>query len=245
MTGRLLARDALSAVDESAMYELLRTQFLGLSWDRFQADLDSKNWVILLDDKPGGRLCGLSTLALYDLEVDGRELSVVCSGDTVVDPAAWRRQAMSYLWIGAVNHLRQVTGRRRLYWLLIVSGYRTYRFLPVYWREFFPHYDRPTPPEKQVLIDRLATSRYGTNYLKDQGIVRFADPQVLKDGFLGIPPHRMADPHVAFFAEKNPRHEAGDELVCIADMEYENLTRAGAKMWRRGEALFASSQALA
>lgn len=245
MTGRLLARDALSAADESAMYRLLRTQFLGLSWDRFQADLDSKNWVILLDDKPGGRLCGLSTFALYDLEMDGRSLSVVCSGDTVVDPSAWRRQALSYLWIGAVNHIRQVTGRRRLYWLLIVSGYRTYRFMPVYWREFFPRHGLPTPPGKQALIDSLAMSRYGVNYLKDKGIVRFAAPQTLKGEFLGIPPHRMADPHVAFFAEKNPGHEAGDELVCITEIERENLTPAGAKMWRRGEALFADSQALA
>ena len=244
MTGRLLPRDALSAVDEVAMYSLLQSQFQGLSWERFQTDLDSKNWVVLLDDKPGGRLCGLSTFALYDVELGDRRLSVVCSGDTVVDPSAWRRNLLSYFWIGAINHLRQASCRGRLYWLLIASGYRTYRFLPVFWREFFPRYDFETPADKQKLIDALARDRYGANYLRNCGIVRFFDPQILKGELRGIPPWRLADPHVAFFAEKNPGHEAGDELVCLTELERGNLTAAGVRMWNRGRALFADSVAL-
>ena len=49
----------------------------------------------------------------------------------------------------------------------------------------------------------------------------------------------MRDRHVAFFAEKNPGHERGDELICLTELSYENLTAAGRRMWDAGERMFA------
>ncbi len=242
MTGRLLCRDELSAADEAAMFELLQSQFVGVSWDRFQADLDTKNWVVLLDNRFPGKLAGFSTFALYDTRFERKDVSVVCSGDTVVDPSTWFQQALSCFWIGAINSLRRRLGKTQLNWLLIVSGYRTYRFLPVYWREFYPRHDAKTPPDSQEMIDFLARERFGFNYLKDKGVVRLPSPQRLRDGFHGIPPERLNNPHIAFFAERNPGHEFGDELVCFAELEHSNLTPAGARMWAKGDQIFACSE---
>ncbi|HWB58829.1 MAG TPA: hypothetical protein VG733_05020, partial [Chthoniobacteraceae bacterium] len=116
------------------------------------------------------------------------------------------------------------------YWLFLTSGFRTYRFLPVFWREFHPRFDVPVPDEQKRLLDFLAAERYGAQYDAACGIVRFANPQRLRDGLSGIPAGKTDDPHVAFFLEKNPGHAAGDELVCLCDLSAENLTPAGRRM---------------
>jgi hypothetical protein len=118
--------------------------------------------------------------------------------------------------------------RGRYYWLLLTSGFRTYRFLPVFWREFFPSRDRPTPGAMQELIDQLARERFGDAYDPARGIVRFPRPQRLRPALAALPAGRVADPHVAFFLTRNPGH--GDELVCVTELTEANLTAAGRRM---------------
>ena len=76
---------------------------------------------------------------------------MVYSGDTIVAPEAWGTTALARGWITAVNQLRERYPRGKYFWLLLTSGFRTYRFLPVFWREFFPRYDATTPTEHQAL----------------------------------------------------------------------------------------------
>jgi hypothetical protein len=44
-----------------------------------------------------------------------------------------------------------------------------------------------------------------------------------------VPAHRLRDPHVAFFLQRNPGYRQGDELACLADIAKENFTRLA---WR-------------
>jgi hypothetical protein len=139
-----------------------------------------------------------------------------------------------------VNSLRVIMPRGRYYWLLLTSGFRTYRFLPVFWREFFPRFERPTPPESQRLLHHLAAERFGARYDPGSGLVRFAQPQRLRAELNRIPEGRAAaDPHVDFFARCNPGCAQGDELVCLTELSPENLTTAGRRMvkHRRDESL--------
>ena len=46
----------------------------------------------------------------------------------------------------------------------------------------------------------------------------------------GIPAGRMLDPHISFFARRNPGYHAGDELVCLCELSETNLTPAGRRM---------------
>ena len=221
----------------TAMHALFCEQFDGVSFDVFRDDLVAKAWVLLLRDDDG-MLCGFSSMDLYEIDVEGRSVSVVYSGDTVVKSDTWSDSALSYYWMGAIDYLRRLHRKERLYWFLIVSGYRTYRFLPVYSKTFYPRYDCATPPDVQAIMDTVATARFGKNYDAGTGIVRLDHPAVLKGGFCGIPENRMQDPHIAFFAERNPGHGAGDELVCFAILAEDELTRLGRRMWQKGRKLF-------
>jgi hypothetical protein len=229
--GRLVRREDLTEAEREAMYGLLAGSFAGVTRERFAADLAEKTWALLLED--GAGLQGFSTLLLYESSLPGEGVcTVVYSGDTIVDPAAWRSAALPRCWIGAVRRLREEHPRGRLWWLLLTSGFRTYRFLPVFWRDFWPRWNAPTPPEAQTRLDLLAREKLGGFYLQEQGIVRFPQPQRLRDTLDRVPEGRLADPHVAFFLAKNPGWREGDELACLTEIAEDNLTAAGRRMWR-------------
>ena len=232
MTGRLVCRKALTPGDRDAMLGLLATYFTGVTRERFEADLAEKNWALLLEED--GRLRGFSTLQIYETTLPGGEpVTVVYSGDTIVEQDAWGTASLPRCWIAAVRKLRARYPRGKLWWLLLTSGFRTYRFLPVFWRDFWPRHDGPTPPEMREMAGFLARERFGDLYLYKEGIVRFPEPQVLREGCAAIPPGRLEDPHVAFFLERNPGWVRGDELVCLTELAEENLTRAGRRIWGR------------
>jgi hypothetical protein len=227
MKSQLIHLDLLSDCDRAAMYKLLTTHFEGVTGEVFQTDLRRKNWVLLL--KEDGTLKGFSTFLLRQTTFAGESFSVIYSGDTIVDPSAWSSATLPRAWIAAINHLHQAS-QQRLYWLLICSGFRTYRFLPTFWKTFYPRYELPTPPAADSLMHHLAAEYYGADYQPRTGLVRFAQPQTLRESLIEIPEGRLTNLHVQFFKQKNPDYAQGDELVCLTEICPENLTRAGQRM---------------
>lgn len=229
MTPHLRARDEVSAAERDEMFALLDTHFENVSREQFETDLAAKNWAILLRDT-AGELVGFSTFHFHHALYRGERRSVVYSGDTIVDPRCWHTPALPKAWIASVRVVHEQSGGGPLWWLLISSGFRTYRLLPVFWREFFPRHDAPEPNEIATWRHQLADERFGACYDRRAGVVRFAKPQNLKAHLGGIPIGKLADPHVAFFARANPCHAQGDELVCITRLDDANLTPAGRRM---------------
>jgi hypothetical protein len=229
LTGRLIPRDTVDAARREAMFALMLQHFRGVEREVFEADLAEKHWIILLEDADGV-LRGFSTLFVSTCEVGGIPRVLVYSGDTIVDRAAWGTRTLPRLWIDSVMRICERYPTDEVYWLLLTSGFRTYRFLPVFYRWFHPRYDEPTASDVQALIEAFARERFGPRYDPTRGIVRFARPQVLHPDLLAVPEGRRVDPHVAFFLERNPGYVEGDELVCLTRIARANLTPAGRRM---------------
>lgn len=228
LEGRLVARELLTADERRAMHGLLDEHFEGVAPEVFERDLAEKDWAVLLDDE-AGRIRGFSTFIMHAADGPaGERVAVVFSGDTIVDRSAWGSPALPRSWIHSVYEVHRARfPDTRLFWLLITSGYRTYRFLPVFWREFFPRFDVPTPPVTQRWLTQLAQSRFGDRFNDSTGVVRLEHPQPLRGALRDTPAEKRDDPHVAFFARQNPGYVDGDELVCLAELSPENLTAAG------------------
>jgi hypothetical protein len=231
LTSRVVPRAELTAREIEAMYRLLADHFSGVEVDVFRQDLAEKNWVVLLEDDCRN-LRGFSTFLMYTTTACGSPTTVVYSGDTIVEPSAWGSPALPRAWIHAVYALRSDYPDGELYWLLLTSGFRTYRFMSVFYRRFYPRFDEPTPADAQRILDALSIERFGQAYDVDSGIVRFPRPQMLRDRLSGVPDGRYADPHVRFFLERNPGHASGDELVSLISLAPDNLTPAGRRMVR-------------
>jgi Acetyltransferase (GNAT) domain len=228
---RTLTQTSLNDDQRAAMFTLLDRHFEGVTFEQFTHDLAGKSHVILLERDE--RLVGFSTLVIYETVFNGEPVTVVYSGDTIVAPEAWNSPVLSRAWIATVNRLRIEYPHGCLYWLLLTSGFRTYRFLPVFWREFFPRFDQVTPARVQLLLDHLAREQFGPAYDPTLGLVRFTQPQRLRGDLAEPSPNRTTDPHVNFFVHRNPGHVNGDELVCLTELSDSNLTPAGKRMVSR------------
>lgn len=203
-----------------AMWELFEGHFRDCNREVFQRDLDQKEVALLL--WRGHELVGFSSLGTLELE-DSR---VYFSGDTLVGDSARSQAGLCRLWAEQVFRLAARSPAKRHFWYLICSGYRTYRFLPLFFQSFYPRFDRPTPPIEGELLQRAGRALYGDQF--QQGLIRLQHPTPLRDST--VPRGRLNDPHVRFFLEANPGHTRGDELACLTEVVTSNLTRAGRRM---------------
>jgi len=231
--GELLPRAALGGDDVADMYRLFTTHFERVSEDRFRVDLERKDWVIRVRD--GKTLLGFTSLQFLRVRAAAADLEVLYSGDTIMKPEARSTTLLARTWIDSVRRISELHAAAEMHWLLLVSGFRTYRLLPVFWREFFPNCMQATPAGVRDTVATLAGALFGAGYDAHAGVVRFDSPQPLRPELSRIPESRLADPHVRFFASANPGHAEGDELVCWTRLTHDNLTAAGTRMWHATE----------
>lgn len=228
--GRLQRIDELSQGERDEMFALMETYYENVVRSAFDADLGEKQWVILLTEPQGGAIRGFSTQMLLDAVVEGLHTRALFSGDTIVDREHWTHNPLTRIWGQLALSLIDAQDGPPLYWFLLSKGYRTYRFLPVFFRDFHPRHDTETPGWPSRLIDAFGSLKYPTSYDPRAGIVR-AGPSGcrLHPGVAEITHRQLQDPHVRFFSERNPGHVRGDELCCIAPLTRENFRSAA---WR-------------
>ncbi|MBI5017963.1 MAG: hypothetical protein HZB55_21050 [Deltaproteobacteria bacterium] len=226
LEGRVVRRHDLPSGTRRGMWGLLTQHFVNAERQRFDRDLDEKEWVVLLEDPDSGRLRGFSTIQRIEARIGGRPAVAYYSGDTIVQQGFWGERVLPILWSRHVFGLASAEPTPA-YWFLISSGYKTYRFLPVFFREFYPRWDRPTPSEAKRLLDAFGRLKFSGEYDPARGVVSFAEPAPLRRGVADLTAGRLADPHVAFFAAANPGHERGDELACLTELCAANVTPAG------------------
>ncbi|TAL38459.1 MAG: hypothetical protein EPN97_03960 [Alphaproteobacteria bacterium] len=221
---------SLSAADRQCMFELYRDNYGGAAAPIFNKDLDAKDYSILLTD-PLADIRGFSTLAVYSERYRGKPVKVIYSGDTIIDRAYWGKNEFAATWLRLVGSIKADAPGIPLYWLLIVKGHRTYRYLSLFSNEYYPRHDAETPPERQRLMHHLAKSRFGDSYDPDSGLVRFQGQRsFLKEDLAPVPPKDMARGDVQYFLARNPGYAQGDELLCLCELTPENLTRF-ARAW--------------
>jgi hypothetical protein len=205
------------------MQGLMEAHYEGVSSPRFLADLLDKQWVILLYHE--NRLCGFSTQTLFDHPLHGRTFKILFSGDTVIEKNLWGSLALPVAWGRLMLSLRTAHPDAELYWLLTSKGYKTYRFLPVFFYQFHPCCAAETPALERELLQSVATRRFGKDFDAATGILRAVPgAQRLRPGVADIDQKRLQDPNVEFFQKLNPGHAQGDELVCLARFHPDNLT---------------------
>ena len=219
--------------EKHQMLKLLMLYFANVTQESFDKDLAEKEAAILLYNKQE-ELVGFSTLMCLSTHIDDKAITAVYSGDTIVSPAYWGYSKLSRVWSRYVfpfaQSLKEQGKAKEVYWLLISSGYKTYRFLPLFYKNFYPTYQQATPPYIQNIMNIIAKQKFADEYDSRNGIVRFNQASPLKKGVADIEKKHLKDPHVVFFLKVNPGHVKGEELVCLTELSYNNLTPAGRRM---------------
>jgi len=215
------------------MLELMMLDYDGVTEEQFNRDLDEKEAVMMMLDSKTLEIVGFSTFMILDLKVENRSIKGFFSGDTVVY-VDYRKTTMMGVELGK-NLLASVRRfpENEVYWVLISKGCRTYRLLPIFFREWYPRYDRRTPEEIKNVMDAFGRHKYPEQYDAFSNlIVALPGAEALKAGVAEAHEGRLRDPHIQYFVEKNPNHTKGDELVCIAEVNVKNFAPAFVRMLR-------------
>jgi hypothetical protein len=236
LLGRLVPVAEVTQLQREQMFALMTRYYENVRRDAFDADLAEKLWVIQLIDPSTRELCGFSTQTILEATVQGRPLQALFSGDTIIAQEHWGDQALAHVWGQlALSLIDALPPDRDLFWFLLSKGYKTYRFLPVFFHVFYPAPGEETSPRFKTIIDAFARHKYPHAYDAERGVVR-AGPgkDRLRAGVADITSERLKDPLVRFFVQRNPQHEHGEELCCLAPLSRANFTAAAYRVIRAG-----------
>ena len=207
----------------ASMRRLMQGYYALVDEPQFSADLAAKDWVILLN-APGGELVGFSTIACWQGSYEGRAMQVMFSGDTIIHHRYWGSPVFAASWLKLAARIKQQFPALPLYWLLIVKGHRTYRFLEVFARHYHPRWNEAGTEHLAALTQDLATARFGADYNAQTGVVRPTGvANRLRPDWSNVPAKDAERPEVKFFLARNPGYLAGDELVCVTEVAAANM----------------------
>ena len=199
----------------------LYEKYFFIKRESFDKNLKEKSWIILILDSKTNEIRGFSTMMLLKTIVQGKDIHAIFSGDTIVEEDSRNESVLMRMFARFTLELSKKY--ENLYWFLLSMGYRTYRFLPMFFYEFWPCFEKKTPVFEQKVIDTLSVKKFGDFYNPEKGIIY---PQMgchLKPEFAQIPTKRLKNPHVMFFLEKNLGYIKGDELASITALSKENF----------------------
>lgn len=221
---------SVASLDEGArrrMLALMQVCYAGVTRERFERDLASKAFVILLYARGTGDLVGFSTIRVAREIHDGRAVEVVFSGDTVIHPDHWGGKSLQAAFGRFVIGRKLRSPATPVLWLLLSGGYKTYLLMTNNFPASTPNRNGSATPARKALLHRLCAEWFGANFDAERGVVRFgADHYRVRDGVAPVDADTSLHPDVAFFLARNPRHAAGDELACLAELRLRDLARA-------------------
>lgn len=232
MKSTVVPVSTLAQGDIEQLFSLFQSYYDSVSLKAFRKDLQAKDRIILLRDQ-AGIIHGFSTLRFFDVEVENRLFRGVFSGDTVVSKTHWGDRSLGKAFLHELFHQRLRHPFQPLYWALISKGYKTYLLMtnnvPVHW----PRFEQPTPRSDQALLDAFGSQLFPEHFDPARGVVTFPKSQGhLKAGVADIGADLLANPRIAFFNNYNPGWSRGEELMCLARMDWSLPLRYAWKAWR-------------
>jgi hypothetical protein len=225
----------ISSLDDDIRARMARiylATYDGSSTAIFLGDLAAKDEVLLV--RAGDEVIGFTALRTFKYDWEGRPIRVIYSGDTVVERAHWGQQALAFAWITRMGALKREQPDVPLFWFLLVKGHRTFRYLPVFGKSFYPHWaiDRS---DLKPLADALAKDMFSSDYNPTTGVVEFEHSRGHLKPHLALPtPAELDREGVRFFLERNPGFQRGHELVCLCEVEEHNMKPLTLRLFRKG-----------
>ena len=198
----VMDRESLTPTDLARMYELLDSHFENTSRRQFQQDLAEKDSAILIRTVDTGTIVGFSTLMRIHVTVQQRSVVGFFSGDTIIAREHWGSSLLNRVWLRNVfsqsELLRLQSPNDLYYWFLIYcSGYRTWRYLPIFFRNYLPNPAASESSFDQQVLHALAGKKFGTQYNPVSGIIQLDQANPLRPGFAEILPPKLRDPDIS------------------------------------------------
>ena len=217
-----------------SMYDVYRRYYENISLDLFSKDMVEKNGVFIIEERKTGRTVGFSTLKVLDMEVGGRTVTGVFSGDTIIEKEYWGSRVLQFQFFIRMLKEKLKRPHRPMFWLLISKGYKTYLLLANNFYTYYPH------PEGRCdflaeHVDAYCRALFPESFCDSRRLLDFGNGYThLKEDVAGITDEmREANAKIRFFEQCNPSWERGTELPCIGLVDARLLLRYPVDFWRK------------
>jgi len=204
------------------MYNLYSENYNHTSKELFFSDLANKQFVIMVFDE-SHEIQGFSTAGINPKNCGTQNYNILFSGDTIISPEHWGTQELLKGFMTLVGKLLASDKEKEWYWFLISKGHRTYMYLALFFKAYYPHVKKTDPKLKHIL-NEVASKMFPESWLPEKDLIVFPEkmgeltPELAKGSF-----NKTHNKHVAFFLEKNPHFYRGEELACITSLSFENI----------------------
>lgn len=234
LKARYLPLSKVSVPVMRRMYEIYSGYYENISLDIFCRDMVEKSGVILVEEKPTKRVVGFSTLKTLDMNVAGRRVKGVFSGDTIIEEKYWGSRALQVTFFLRMIREKLRHPFRPLFWLLISKGYKTYLLMANNFHNYYPH---PEGKSDQLapLVNSYCERLFADYYCEDKKLLDFGDGYThLKSDVANITAEmRQANEKIQFFETCNPTWNRGTELPCIGEINFSLLLSYPFSLWRK------------
>ncbi len=206
-----------SDADKERMYVLMKEFYDNVDRKVFNRDFNDKDYCLTLTHKTEG-LVGFTTQKVIALDVNGKTVHGMFSGDTIIHKDYWGSMELFRIW--ARFWFDFASRYEEFYWFLICKGHKTYRILPLFWTEFYPRVETPTPEFEQSILHAYAKLLFPDDYNPVSGVIEYKSiKDKLKEGVADIGEQQLRNRDTAYFVERNPGYMRGNDLVCLARID--------------------------
>jgi hypothetical protein len=228
----IIRLNELTETEKNSLFQLHTQYFDHVIEEVFLKDLSEKDWIIIIKDGRG-ELQGFSTIQLIWLKIEQKDHLYLFSGDTIIREEARNMHALSGAFIHFMYALIENHQEVPIHWFLITKGYRTYRFLPLYFKEYYPARNKVVPVYYHEVLNAVAFYKFGGQYNPHTYLICYNhEKDRLKPGHALINKGRLRNPEIEFFLAKNPFYYKGDELTCITDICKSNFNPLVERVWK-------------
>lgn len=218
----------------------LYTQTYEILLADLQASVRGKSFLYRVYERVTGRLVGAAAYAAFPIEVPGKgRIVVFYAGDIVLRPEIRGAGLIQEMGLGGVIRelLRDPWAPKYLY--AIALTHKLYRSVASMFQDYWPRYDRETPPEILEIMERVGQRVDQNRWRSATELVQI--PRRGRQEQLAVPEEQLADPVIRFFIDKNPTYLQGTCLPIMMPLDVRNLSsvlrtlvaRRGARTRRR------------
>ncbi|MAL97054.1 MAG: hypothetical protein CL583_01260 [Alteromonadaceae bacterium] len=218
-------RERISVDECMGMYDLFATYYRNAPLETFLKDLSNKTGVHIAKRKSDGKVVGFSTATRFDIEVEGRKVKMLFSGDTVMAKEYWGNSAFPKSFARWILSERLRYPFAELHWFLISMGYRTYLTMANNFYNYYPNIDGDDPYLKKVAA-AASEALFPGKLDPETMLLDFGeDACALQDFVTPITDNERLVPKIAFFESRNAEWMNGKEMACIGSLDHMSFVK--------------------
>jgi len=206
--------------DIKQMYDLYAAYYENTSLDIFLNDLSKKTGAIMVVRKSDGKVVGFSTQQVLELDIHGKKVRGVFSGDTIVEPRYWGNNKLGVVFYRFLIREKFRRPWVPFYWFLISKGYKTYMLMVNNCYKYYPNV--AGNKGEYVEITKAYCNQLFPEYFDPQSmLLDFGEQYVrLKETVAEITPElAAANEHIRYFEQMNPTWRRGTEMPCLGSID--------------------------